>query len=278
MAVQYYMLADDPLVRKIETGIIGDMSISFVPVQRKEIRLNEKDRDPAWMEFQEGDDQKTEAIEGSLVFLGAQNGARVRKDADDFNYEWKVIEEEFAEVDPSAIKQVLTHKFKQQTEEREMITFKMLDAEYVVEADKAETIDAVQNAVADKVKALTDEKDALAAEVEKLKADIDAANTAKTEAEQKAVDAEKVLNEAKEYREQLVAEAVKFGCLVDLIEQKDVDAKKAAFMAMPLDALKEKLEEYKKVFAKMNPGKGEIETNKPKETQKNFNNHIAPVI
>jgi hypothetical protein len=281
MVVDYYMSANNPKVREIELGIIGDMSISFKPVAMKEIRADEKDRYPMWLEYQDTEDESTEAIEGSLVFLGAQNGARTRKDAGEDKF-LSLLMDEFADVDPDKIKQVLTDTFKPKG--NEMITLKMLGAEYVVEADKAETIEAVQTAVDSAVDAVKAEKDELtnklaAAETERdaLKAERDQAKAEADQAKADSAEAQKVLNEAKEYRESLIEETIKYGCLVDLIAQADVEAKKAAFDKLTVAELKEKLAEYKKIFDKLNPGKGVLGDTPVKSEPKNMNNYVAPV-
>ena len=365
MNVQYYMLAKDPLVEKIDSGIIGDMSISFVPVIRKEIRQDEKDREPLWTEFQDSEEQITEAIEGSLVFLGAQPGARVRKDANGKETEeldyyedlavWSTsyvnnledncfayvedtgkkdddgktvprnarhlphhaagngasgtggtvdlphLRNALARVDQTnavtdtitteelrakAKAHLLAHAKKlgigegadeeenfdpnKNTKGREMITLKMLGAEYVVEAEKAESIEAAEKAVADAIKALTDEKEALTKQVADLEKERD-------ENKANAEEAKKVLDTANEYKQSLVDEAIKYGSLADLIAQNEVDAKKEAFAALTIAELKEKISEYKKVFDKLNPGKSTIETTTPKVEPKNVANYIAPV-
>jgi hypothetical protein len=74
MNPSFYMLADDEeLCRKIDAGIIKDMSIGFRA--RKEPRM-EGDAQ-LWVEYLDTD--QVEAIEGSFVFLGSQYGAANRK-------------------------------------------------------------------------------------------------------------------------------------------------------------------------------------------------------
>lgn len=76
----FYLLKDNKeLVRRINAGILRDMSIGFRADDRKEI----KDKDGKTQYWEYVDKGNTEAYEGSFVFLGAQYGAGNRKTADD---------------------------------------------------------------------------------------------------------------------------------------------------------------------------------------------------
>jgi len=76
----FYMLGDNvEIIRKIDAGIISDMSIGFVAPARVDIK--DENGEVMWREYQNANGQEAEAYEGSFVFLGAQYGARTRKDA-----------------------------------------------------------------------------------------------------------------------------------------------------------------------------------------------------
>lgn len=73
----YVMKSEEKLVRDLDAGIIRDMSIGFRANSREPIK--DKDGNILWYEYQGGG----EALEGSFVWLGAQPGARNRKQLDE---------------------------------------------------------------------------------------------------------------------------------------------------------------------------------------------------
>lgn len=97
LVASYYLLADDPLVGKIKSGIAKDVSIGFEPDKRL-CDICGKDYDGWWMTDDEdedpcrhiagreydgktctltygGDTKNVEAVEGSFVWMGCQPGA-----------------------------------------------------------------------------------------------------------------------------------------------------------------------------------------------------------
>ena len=76
----YYLLADDEeKIRKIDSGIVSDMSIGFRAPELAPVKSDTGDI--LWWEYRNSGTRRAEALEGSHVFLGAQYGARTRKDA-----------------------------------------------------------------------------------------------------------------------------------------------------------------------------------------------------
>jgi hypothetical protein len=71
----FYILADnEEFVRKIDAGIIKDMSIGF---RANKNPVTDRDGKFKWMEYFA--DESTEAMEGSFVFVGSQYGAANKK-------------------------------------------------------------------------------------------------------------------------------------------------------------------------------------------------------
>lgn len=86
--VKMYMLADNENIRRLDAGIIKDMSISFnAPAIRDTQDENGK---TMWREYINTDEREADAYEGSFVFLGSQYGAGT-KDADNDNKEDKAV-------------------------------------------------------------------------------------------------------------------------------------------------------------------------------------------
>lgn len=81
LVASYYMLADDVArIRRIDSGIISDMSIGFRAPKLEAVKAEDNER-VLWWEYRNSDNREAEALEGSHVFLGSQYGARTRKDA-----------------------------------------------------------------------------------------------------------------------------------------------------------------------------------------------------
>jgi len=83
LVATYYMLADEKdKIRKIDSGIISDMSIGFRAPKLEAVKSDDNDQ-VLWWEYRNSDSREAEALEGSHVFLGSQYGARTRKDIAD---------------------------------------------------------------------------------------------------------------------------------------------------------------------------------------------------
>ncbi len=79
LVASYYLLADDvEKIRKIDSGIISDMSIGFRAPELAPVKSGNGDK-ILWWEYRNTENRQAEALEGSHVFLGAQYGARTRK-------------------------------------------------------------------------------------------------------------------------------------------------------------------------------------------------------
>jgi len=81
LVASYYILVDDVArIRRIDSGIISDMSIGFRAPKLEVVKAEDNER-VLWWEYRNTDNQEAEALEGSHVFLGSQYGARTRKEA-----------------------------------------------------------------------------------------------------------------------------------------------------------------------------------------------------
>ena len=138
-----------------------------------------------------------------------------------------------------------------------MIKVKAFGKEFELDSEKPESLKALTDA-AEGMQAKVSEAEGKAAEIDtKLKA-----VTAELEAIKAAVgDPEKAKAAqalAGEYVDSLVEETVKYGSLAGLIEQDKVDERKAALKASTVPQIKERLEEYQKVFKAKHPQAGSL--------------------
>ena len=222
--VKMYMPSDSPWARKIDLGINTHVSIGFSAGRPAEV-LDENSV-LLWREYKfQGGSKRTEALEGSLVFLGSQYGAGSKKQPDEGD--------------------------------SEMIKVKAFGKEFELDSEKPESLKALTDA-AEGMQAKVSEAEGKAAEIDtKLKA-----VTAELEAIKAAVgDPEKAKAAqalAGEYVDSLVEETVKYGSLAGLIEQDKVDERKAALKASTVPQIKERLEEYQKVFKAKHPQAGSL--------------------
>ena len=240
----FYMLVDDYMfIRKIDAGIIKDMSIGFAASAKEPIK--DKDGNTVFWDFTGDGD----FMEVSFVWLGAQYGAQNRKDfnankpdaSDDNPPNSEGSQKDAALKDPSKKKENIMN-----------LNFKSLDLE--IESDSPEEL---QSAVDEKVSEILDRENAAN---DKLKNAQDELET--TQAELKTLkdaigddDLQKLKDTAKAHRDGLIEEAVKYGSLIGLIEKDQVDEKRKAFGSMTDDALQSMIVDYQKIHDARNPGK-----------------------
>jgi len=224
--VKMYMLADSPWARKIGAGINTHVSIGFSAGRAVEVMDGET---VLWREYKyQGGAKRTEALEGSLVFLGSQYGAGSKKQPDEGD--------------------------------SEMIEIKVFGKEFKLDSEKPESLKALTDA-AEGMQAKVTEVEGKIAESEKnLKAatdELEALKTAVGDVEK----AKAAAQLADEYVNSLVEEALKMGGLAGLIDQDKVEERRAALKASPVAQIKERLEEYQKVFKAKHPQAGELPEN-----------------
>lgn len=218
--VKMYMLSDSPWARKIDAGINTHVSIGFSAGRPSDV--NDENGTLIWREYKyQGGSRRTEALEGSLVFLGSQYGAGSKKSPDEGD--------------------------------SEMIKVKVFGKEFELDSDKPETMKALTDA-AEGLQAKVTEADGKLATVS---AELDALKTAIGDPEK----AKAAAQLADEYVNSLVEEALKMGGLAGLIDQDKVEERRAALKASPVAQIKERLEEYQKVFKAKHPQAGELPEN-----------------
>ncbi len=232
--VRMYMPAESPWARKIDLGINTHVSIGFSAGRAAEV--TDESNNLLWREYKyQGGARRTEALEGSLVFLGSQYGAGSKKSPDEGDQEMikvKVFGKEF-ELDsenPQSLKAL--------TDAAEGMQGKVTEAEGKAAAAEAKAA----KAEADR-KAAADELDALKAavgDVEKAKAAVALAS---------------------EYLDSLVEETLKMGSLAGLIEHDKVGERRAAFKTLSVAQIKERLADYQKVFKEKHPQAGALPEN-----------------
>ena len=276
-----YMLADHPDIRKIEAGIISDVSIGFSAPTRVEYK-NESGQ-TLWYEYKNTDQFEGEALEGSFVFLGSQFGAQSSKSIDQNDYK------KFVENLPQNLRdaiadhfgnQVATQTKKGTSKKAEgMVTFQLNSIEFCKEFDPEnldgciketqtaldQEIGHLQNELSEQITALNAVTQSMALK-EKQLADFYKA----LGSDELTVDGVKNIKAlADEYKTELIRETVKYACGSGMLEQKDAGQRKAQLEACSIEDIKERRDEYRKIFDEKNPLTG--------QTPEHDNNHSQHV-
>lgn len=144
-----YMFADHPKTRAIDAGIIRDASISFLVYDYVKV-LDENDN-ILWHEFRNSDKKEAEALEGSLVYRGAQYGAEIKSNKNENN------------------KTVINNKDTNKEENKMSETIKLkfnlpnlnIDKEIYVSKEETKSFEAACQIIEEKVQFLITEKDKL---------------------------------------------------------------------------------------------------------------------
>ncbi len=221
LLVKMYMLADNPWARKMDAGINTHVSIGFKAPRAVEV--SDSDGALMWREYKfQGGSKQTEALEGSLVFLGSQYGASTTKSIDEG--------------------------------EPEMVKIKLIGKEWELSAENPAGLQAVTDAVdgeLQKVAVAEGKAQQALTELSELKAALGGDAVTK----EKAAEIAKM---AGEYHDSLIEETLKFGTLAGLIEQEKVEERRAAMKGHTVEQIRERLEEYRKVFNKAHPQAGQL--------------------
>jgi len=242
----FFMLKDNvQLIRKIDAGIIKDMSIRFRAERREAIKDDEGEL--KYFVYRGAG----EALEGSLVWLGAQYGAQAKK-----GFNAVPGESEGSDDDPLNQNSEVLMKFES----------KALGIEIEIDGDD---LSAIEKEVEPKVQALLDQKAALETDLETVKAEKDEAlegvedllkSKEILDAIQKVFGedfdsekAEAIKTQAEARHTEMVEKAIKFGSLIGVIEKDQVEAKRTEYAGLSYEAIEEKANEYE-VISKSKAG------------------------
>lgn len=244
LVVKYYVLkSNEKLIELIDAGIVSDMSIGF----RSPLLTGYKDVNDnvLWWEYQNTENREAEALEGSLVFLGAQYGARTRKEAEP--PEAKQIEIK---------KEVLNMK----------IEIKSLNKEIDVPIEAASE------------KAITDFIAEIESEVASLQESAKTANEATAKlakvVELVGTDYEKEIESLKQIksdvRKSLIEEAIMRGQQAKVFTMAAVPTWQSMFEKQSIEEIQVQLTEYKRIVNELHPNPGQITNNEKDIEQKEF--------
>lgn len=230
--VKMYMLAESPWARKMDAGINTHVSIGFKAPRAQEV--TDEDGKLLWREyrFQGNTKIKTEALEGSLVFLGSQYGAGSTKSPDEGD--------------------------------SEMIKLKLFGKEFELDSENPDSMKAVTEAADQELAKVADAQGKIEAAVNELK-EIKVALGGEQVTKEKAAE---IAKQAQEYYDGLVEETLKYGQLCGLIETSAVEERRAALKAQTIAQIKVSLGDYQKLFKEKNPQYGTLPDNKGEGAQK----------
>ena len=246
----FYILSDDEdIVRKIDAGIIKDMSIGFRA--KKEER---KEGDVVlWIEYIDND--SCEALEGSFVFLGSQYGAQNRKSIelsgfrDDFRDE-KTVETlgDKSREEKSKIEQIIIGGTMK-------IELKSIEMSKEIELND-ESVQGVLNEVESKITAMVAES---TEKIGKAEADIK-----KLQDEAKANESWVVAGKA--FKDELVTDVIKYAGLLGLIDKAKIEDETNFHKTLDIERLKVMRDTYSAKWAEKNPPKSQ--TPEPEDKKK----------
>ena len=275
LVTKYYVLAkDENIIDRLDSGIMSDMSIGFRAPKLEKITDDDNEK-VLWWEYQNSESREAEALEGSLVFLGSQYGARTRKDFDGKTI--NVNEQNKDTIIMNTEKFTLNLKF----EAGDLTLEKQIEIETDEEQFKNienqvnEFLESLKTEVSDR----TDIWDASKSEAEEAKAVV-------SELEEKLgkdydVDELVKLQKMKiETIEKAAKEAVKYGQLAGLIEKENAEKRMEFFQKLELPEIEMHVDEYRKAYEEKNPPAGKLLETGDSEKQELPNkghNYQAPI-
>ena len=253
LVVKYYVLkSNEKLIELIDAGIVSDMSIGFRAPKLEGYKESGSDN-VLWWEYQNTESREAEALEGSLVFLGAQYGARTRKEAETPEIK-NADEKTFIKVETK--KEVLNMK----------IEIKSLKKEIDVPIEK------------DSEKVITDFIAEVESEVATLQESAKTANEATAKlakvVELVGPDYEKEIESLKQIksdvRKSLIEEAIMRGQQAKVFTMAAVPTWQAMFEKQSIEEIQVQLVEYKRIVDELHPNPGQIENNEKDIESKEF--------
>jgi len=261
MVPKFYKLVDDKEeIRKMDAGIIGDMSIGFSAPDLVEVYAEEKGgkKEMLWKEYVNVEGKEAEAYEASDVFLGSQYGARIRKDAGN---------DEIAE---GIEKVLIKHKIIRKENIMDF-EIKTLDIKETLDPEKMEeSLKSVSEKIEEKASELLQSATDADQSVKDIQEEADKQKEmVKVFGEDMTVEKlTKIKATAEEYHEFLIDETIKYGSQIGAINKDQVDEKKELWAKNSLEEKKDRLEGFIKMYNDKFKKPGQIEEGelKPPET------------
>ena len=264
MVPSFYLLTDEhEEIRKIDAGIIGDMSIGFSAPDLVEIFAEEKngDKQLLWREYRNKEGKEAEAYEASDVFLGAQPGARIRKDIERDEIKTavrEVLAESKNDISEAIMELEITTLEIKETVDTEKLEESLKEVATKIEEKALELLQSAAD-TDQELKDKTDEYTKLEKEFKDFKAIL---------GDEMTVEKAKVIKETAEaYRDFLVAESIKFARLIDAIEKDQVDEKKELWAKSSLEELKDRYSDFVKRYNEKFKNYGQIEEADPENPE-----------
>ena len=244
LQAKFYVLKQhsQSLIDHINAGIWKWVSIGFTAPTIKAIK-DDSDETVRYWEYQNTKSKKAEALEGSLVWLGAQYDASIVK-----AFKQQFINKSTEEIDPETTQEELTVA--------EKLIIQHLELDLDVSTD-----DAVKSASAEvneKVAELLVQNEIDNKYVEDVKKLFGA--------DASMEDIKAVKATADKYHKFLVDEVVKFASLTKFIDKDDVETEKEYYQDLTTGRLEKDLAKFKAKFVAENPNYSEIPDPDEKKT------------
>lgn len=238
---KFYVLKQysQSLIDHVNAGIWKWVSIGFTAPKLQRI-VPEEDENKAFYEYQNKGNQEAEALEGSLVWLGAQYDAQIIKSLQGLLNNNQIIKAETLEID-------------QKTKDKgaDMPTLKLLQLDLELGVNDENEVAAAAKEINEKIAILKGDSILDARFVEGVQKEFGKEIT---------VDQLKLIKkDGDKYREFLVEETVKFGSLIKMVKEDEVEKEREFYKGLSLDRLEKELERFKNKYKEMNPGYSEID-------------------
>lgn len=239
---KFYVLKkySESLIDHINAGIYKFVSIGFRAPAIKRIPADDDPSSTAYWEYRNKDDDEAEALEGSLVWLGAQYNAQVIKSLDPTLY--KALKE--------SIKKELENN---EGKTMKNLVIKQLGIDLPVTTEKE--IEIAEDVISQKIMDFKAESVQQSKFVEDVKGLFEGRDHVSIE------DVKALKKTADRYREALVTDVIKFGTLIGMIkkDESEVEKEKEFYGGLETERLEKELERFKAKYNELHPGHSEID-------------------
>ena len=260
--IGFYVLADNvEFIRSLDAGITKDMSIGFSATGFDNV--TDDNGDTKYWEYK----GTGEALEASFVWLGAQYGAQNQKTTK----KTPLDKPEQSDDNPPDGEDPKTHVAPDNLNNGGTMKFKSklldLDLEYTEESQDG-LVKSVEDKFQTALNTIDDFKDQQRQDQEALEQASKILEVLPEGVTQE--DVKSIIERAESHKNDLVEEAIKFGAIIGLIKEDDVETKRKSFSELEFDVLQEKVTEYKTIHDEKFTGKEVLEDNPDEEEKKEF--------
>jgi len=241
LVVDYYMLkSDTDKVKRIQAGLIKDMSVGFrAPVltpMNGNAESSKDENDILYWEYQNSKERESEISEISHVYTGAQYGAVTKN----FN---------------------IKKDFKTESKKMEVkLTALSISKEIDPEENFEKSVKEFANEIDEAVLKIQKDQDTVKISNDELKNKIKAIESVFGE-DYDLETLKEIKKRADEYKKNLVDECIKYSGLLGIVKKEDAENKKALYNTLPVTVIQGMVNDFKTLHKKQNPPASQTEEN-----------------